>query len=198
MTRLAALILACAPTLAAAQCPTAADLSGQGILMVQDDGTTEFYVAGQPGTTRAMLRHPDGSGGNNVFAQGVHLLQLMDVENGRPLLETLMVFDYPMPPEEMPVPRPGLTWEVEYQMTDSFGRFSERQVQSWGAAETRNYGACSYTVIPGTIEYFYDGGGHTEGLLYFPDLGVSFLTSWIDPSMPEPDRYDLADIRVGP
>jgi len=196
--RLSALALALWTGPALAECPTADDLSGAGITMTHADGASDFLIAGEPGTGRAIVRFPHGFGGNNVYARGVHLLQLMDVWDGAPDLESLRLFDYGMAPTDLPEPTPGLSWEADYQVTSGPDTAPERQVQSWGALEERRFGDCTYQVIPGEIVYSYIDGSHTEGMLYFPDLGVSFLTSWQDGSMARPDIFVLEALHVGP
>lgn len=196
--RLVTLLMALGAGPALAQCPTGADLTGAGITLLHDDGSSDYLLAGEPGTVRAMVRFSDGYGANNLYGQGVHLLQLMDAWDGRPDLQTLRIYDYGMAPTELPVPAPGLTWSIDYEVRTSDGVGKERQDQSWGMAEERTFGDCTYQVIPGEIEYTYPDGSHREEMLYFPDLGVSFLTSWQDSSMARPDFYGLRALHVGP
>lgn len=178
---------------ALAQCPTSEALAA-GIRFGIDGGDTETFRSFAPGVIVSLYEAADPPASRVLLAQGVYLLDLIDIEDGKPQPGTRTTYSYPMKPPDMPVPQPGGSWSVTAAVFDMGDLRSEEQVYSFGAAATATYGTCRYDMVPITITYPGDTGDAVDVLHYLPSLGLSYLAqSTYDGTT---DRYDYTSIEA--
>ena len=176
-----ALSLILCPAVAMAECPTGTDLDA-GIAMRDSDGYAYVFRRQSDDVVVQQGTGPDGYQFRNLLGQGSHVLQLADWENGAIVTDSIINYSYPMPPAEMPVPAPGLTWQVQTTI-NSYGEFyTEAQSQVWGQPGSLIIGSCSYEVIPGQITYKSELDTIREQISFLPDLGIGLLVAYSDGS----------------
>ncbi|MDA9207329.1 hypothetical protein N9O61_00445 [Octadecabacter sp.] len=176
-----------------AECPTASDLAN-GVQIVEADGTVNLFTALGNGIVKNDGTAPDGYTYRNVLAQGTHLIELGDTENGAYISGSLRVVDYQMQPDQMPIPAPNTTWVVD-TIVDNGSEYDERQTQSWGAITTLSIGECSYEMIPGKVSYINSDYTVFEGLHYLPGLELGILHSYQIQGEP-PSHYVATSIEA--
>ena len=175
--------LAALPALA---CPTAEDLA-TGIRLTQADGSVETFRRVSPAVVEQRTRYTDGYEALNLFGQGLHLMQLADLEEDG-TISNILRFAYGVEAAEMPVPTAGGSWQVEVGVIEGFSTSREVQSQSYGAATEVTIGDCTYDAIPVTIDYLGDETDYSEEITYLPSLGFGYLTRWEEPGT-APDTY---------
>jgi len=169
-----------------ANCPTGTDLA-TGIRIIEDDGTRQVYRSTQNGVVQLDIRSSKNTF-RNLLAQGTHLLQLSELEDGRVIPGSIVNTSYPAAPESLPVPTPSSQWTVETIVRGYGDIYAEIQTQTWGRLIEYTIGSCSYDVIPGKVRYASDGFTIDEGIYYFPELGIGLL-HLIDDSESAPETY---------
>lgn len=193
MMRLAFAAALCASP-ALADCPTGADLA-TGIVFETDIGDTDVFTDAGGGVVQIDSVTPDGYGYRTLLAQGVHLLQLSDTEDGQIVSGSLVNTSYPGVPSDLPVPTPGSTWEVE-TMINSYGDiYAETQIQAWGDMIDFTVGDCTFDGIPGKIRYESDGYSVNEGIMFLPALGMSLLLTYDDDEGPR-EEFNYTAVRA--
>ncbi|MEL6958392.1 MAG: hypothetical protein AAGL89_05500 [Pseudomonadota bacterium] len=168
-----------ASTGAALACPTAADLEA-GIVIMEDDGTRNVFTSVRNGVVSQDGVTPDGFEFRTLLAQGVHVLQLADTEDGALIPDTVYTTSYPDPVNTLPIPEAGLTWDVSTGITSFEETYTEQQSQVWGAMVPFSIGECTYDAIPGKVEYLSDLSHFREQIIFVPALGLGLLTSSVD------------------
>ena len=174
--------LALLPLLAAtpvfAECPVAADLDS-GIRVIETDGTVNLFVNIGDGVVQNDGVAPDGYRFRNILAQGTHLVELGDVDDGSYILGTQQSVSYGVPRGSLPIPTANSTWSVETVVTlDDGGSYPETQSQRWGAPTTLSIGDCTYDMIPAKLTYINSDYEVYEGLHYLPALGLALLNTY--------------------
>lgn len=167
-------VLALAPTLSYAQCPTGADLV-TGIRVTEPDGSTDTYRRDSEHLVESQYRFEPGTGARSLLAKGIYMILAQDVEAGRIVPGARSTYTYPLPPDQMPLPEPGGSWTADVVTLDSEGLSSETHVITFGALTQITFGACSYRMIPIEVRYGEDDG---ELLHYLPDLGFALLGAY--------------------
>jgi len=163
------------PIAAVAQtaCMTASDLN-LGITVTLDSGATEVYRRDADDGAVVIVDGTDESGPayRLGLAQGI-LVQFFDVvDEGDRTNSVSTTYDYPVAPTDVPVPVPGMRWQVSAVRSDSKGETTEDQSLQAGAVVPLAIGGCIYDSLPVTVSY---GTAYVEEITYLPDLGFGFL-----------------------
>lgn len=110
MRRLLAFLLLLAPA-ARADCPTAADMAS-GVEVAFSDGTSVVLSRAADGRVRAEAPARDGLPAfRSVLAQGFWEVEAQEVApEGEEPQASHLVMHYPVEPEALPAPAPGLRW----------------------------------------------------------------------------------------
>lgn len=166
-----------AATPALAECPVAADLE-TGVRVTESDGTINLFTAVGDGVVQNDGTAPSGYTYRNLLAQGTHLVELGDTENGSYADGTRRTVIYPISRADMPVPTPNSRNEYETTIRAAGGDYPESQTQMWGAMTTLDIGECSYDMIPGKLTYTNSSFVVLEGLYYLPALELGLLHSY--------------------
>jgi len=180
-------------TAASAQCPTADNLQ-TGIRFTLADGETETFRKKGAAIVEAVFEYKDPPASRVLLAQGVYLLELIDLENGMPQPGTRSTYSYPMTAAEMPLPQPGGHWSVTAAVLDMGDLRRDNQVYTFGTMTQATYGACSYDMLPITITYPGDESDPIDLLHYLPGLGLSYLAE--STYSGSTDRYDYIAIEA--
>lgn len=164
--KIVTLALCLLPGLAAAQqvCPTGADLA-DGIVVTYAHGGIDTFTA-DPLTPGAVIWQGELQGqslGTTALAHGYIYLRATG-PNGQEVR-----YDYSLLPADLPQPEPGGSWEVVATVTADGVESTERQIHSFGTMGSLTLGACTWEILPITIDY----PAYTEDLLWFPALGLS-------------------------
>ncbi|WP_417206097.1 hypothetical protein [Antarctobacter sp.] len=179
------------PTLA--DCPVAADLD-TGIRFTVDGADTEEYRRSGPGVVESLYISAEGATSRSLLAQGIYLIELVDLVDGSPDQDTRTTYAFPGRAEDLALPEPGQ--QVVYDLVrNSLGDLqSERQTYDFGQVGILNFGACEYEMIPIEIRYDPDETGSVDLLYYLPGLGFSYFagSDHADGS----DRYMYTNIEV--
>ncbi|WP_323766613.1 hypothetical protein [Antarctobacter sp.] len=188
----AALSLVLAPP-ALADCPVAADLDA-GIRFTVDGVDTEEYRRSGPGVVESLYISADGAISRSLLAQGIYLIELVDMVDGSPDQDTRTTYAFPGRAEDLALPASGQ--QVVYDLAvNTLGDLrKERQTYDFGQAGILNFGACEYEMIPIEIRYDPDESGSVDLLYYLPGLGFSYYagSDHADGS----DRYMYSNIEV--
>lgn len=182
LATLAALATTAMPVVAQ-DCPTGTDLEN-GIRFHVDDDATETF-------TRLSKRRVqsdyggDGYVSRTILLNGLYLSELVDVEAGRPVSGTRSTYEFPMTPDGLPVPVPGLSFSTTVAVDGPEGREREEQTYAFGRTAMVNFGACAYEMIP--VDLTYPGSDVREVLHYLPDLGIAYVAEYHDDAVH--DRY---------
>lgn len=175
-----------------AQCPTGADLD-RGIVFTSDLGDVETYTQQPNGIVQIDALSDDGIIYRTLLGQGVHVLQLSDLEDGAVLPDSIVSTSYPMAANALPVPKPRDTWTVE-TMINAYGDiYAETQTQTYGTLTTYKVGDCTYDAVPAKFRYDSDGFTILEDIIYFPTLGLSLLVGYQDTDNPR-EAYAYVDV----
>jgi hypothetical protein len=186
-------IATCSPALALASCPTADDLDG-GIRVLSPDGEEEVFTRRSEHIVTAEYRYEDGEGSQSLLAQGIYIVQIVDVTGGALDTTSRLTYTYPLKPGAMPMPTPQLSWNIEALTFDSNGVGREPQIIKFGDATRLTIGKCSYAMSPIVIT-FPDSDDYKETLYYLPELGLSLLAEVQDQGE-DPEIYQFSDIEA--
>ncbi|MEL6958394.1 MAG: hypothetical protein AAGL89_05510 [Pseudomonadota bacterium] len=167
--------LAAGPALA--NCPTAADLDG-GVRVTEDDGTINLFTRQADGFVRNDGTATFGYTYRNILAQGTHLIELGDTENGEYIAGTIRTVEFPGGNAALPVPSPNTSVEYETTVDTGTSVYPETQTQVWGAQTTLQIGDCTYDMIPGDLTYVNDSFTVFEGIYYLPEVGLGLLHTY--------------------
>lgn len=165
-------LLTASPVLA--DCPVAADLA-TGVRVTETDGTVNLFTAIGDGVVQNDGTAGGGYTYRNVLAQGTHLVELGDTEQGDYIPDTLRRISYPQTRENMPIPQANSRSEYPTSITSASGSYSEHQTQTWGTLTTLVIGDCTYDMIPGKLVYTNSDYTVFEGLHYLPALELALL-----------------------
>ena len=175
----------------AAACPVAEDLD-TSISIIFDDGITEVYRRSGTDVVAVEGRIDGVVGYRMQLAHGIHLLRYEDVENGRPVPSSLMVYDYGMAPADLPLPDPGGRGQADVIVTRDGEAVEEDQSLVYGERGSLEIGDCVYESLPVTIAYDTPGG-YIEGLIYLPELEFAIL-DWTQTGAE--DRIEIAPLEI--
>lgn len=182
----------CSPALA--QCPVESDLD-KGIRFTVDGSDTEDYRRAGPAMVEATYTAADGYATRNMLAQGVYLVELVDMVDGAPDLDTRATYAFPGRSEDLMQPDPGesVTYDIVVNEAGEFRK--ERQIYVFDQTAKLNFGACEYEMIPIEIRYEPDDSGAVDLLYYIPELGFSYYAG-TDHADGTADRYTYSNIEV--
>ena len=79
-----------------------------------------------------------------------------------------------MPVAELPVPAPGVRWDLTAKVTDNLVTRTERILEVWGAPQRLAIGDCTYDVMDVAVAY----GAETANIdqaRYLPELKLLFV-----------------------
>ena len=171
------LALSVIPVTAFADCPTVSDLE-TGIRFTIEGNETETFRTTAPGVVTSIYTFGDGADLRVLLGQGVYLLELIDIENGKPLPDTRTTYSYPERPADLPAPQPDATWQTTAAVFENGTLRSETQSYTSGTPTRVSFGPCSYDMFP--IEILYSGDQtSTDTLHYLPEFRISYLASSI-------------------
>ncbi|MEL6642131.1 MAG: hypothetical protein AAFP98_12630 [Pseudomonadota bacterium] len=167
--------------LPATACPSAVNLK-QGIKVFEDDGTTHIFRSEGPDTIVMQTEFPDGYGNVLRLDHGAYVTEIIDVDEGVPLNDTLIVYDLhgsdAGPP---PSPVAGVSWKGVLTATTTDGQELETQSVIWGNPTTFTVGECDFSALVGEIVYETSDGRFVEEVTYLTDIGIGLQTAWYDP-----------------
>lgn len=179
---------------AAAECATSADLTGLGIALTYESGGVEIQRHANEVTNTSTWTQEGETDAPVLLARGVYFVK------GAPIESFLSEFEYrPIGGyAALPVPEAGLTRSVETMFWDGYGFSAERWEISIGDETNMTFGACTYRMLPVSIDYYQGEEKISEEIdLYFPDLGVGAFIAVTDVGEEFlPDQLiDLAPVR---
>lgn len=177
-----------------ATCPVGADLQG-GIRVVEGEGAIHIYTPQRNGIVQMETTYSDGYVSRNLLAQGNHVLQLADVEDGMLVPDSILNVGYSTPPATLPVPSPNSVWNTQTIVRGFGDIYREIQTQTWGDTFNLTIGDCTYEAIEGKLRYQSDDETIDEGVYFIPELGFSLLHSY-DDTAGEPDVFTFVRIEA--
>ncbi|SMX38255.1 hypothetical protein [Maliponia aquimaris] len=181
------------PAPVAFACPTLADLD-KGIRFTVDGVDTEVYRRVGPAMIEATYTTADGAVSRTMLAQGIYLVELVDMVDGKPDLATRTTYAFPGRAEDLALPSPG--GQVVYDIVISNGNDlnPERQTYDFGPGGLINFGACEYEMVE--IQIRYDPGDEAlvDILYYLPALQFSYYAG--SDSSDGPNRYSYTNMEV--
>lgn len=181
-------MLAASPALAI--CPVADDLNTGGILALEDNGTRHVFRSIGNSVVAAEAETVEGSQYRDLLAHGFHILQMADIVDGTIDADSIVNIAFPSAAQDLPVPEENGSWSVKTAITDTFGFYVEEQSHSWGQKITLTIAECTYDVIPAKVTLRDDLDIEiTEGIYYFPDLGISLVHSYLEETFSENYSY---------
>lgn len=201
---LIALALTCLAPPAFARCVTAEDLRAGGIVIEEPDGYALHFPDVGPNLVSAAEVGLFGPTRLFLLAYGTHPFFRVRIESAAPVLDDGAVHYLPLPLDDVPAPEPGLTRDITYSKTYHYNGTaqvsSETFVQTWASAtENLTVGDGTYEVLRGRTRYVYendpDGDWAEDLVIYFTDLGISYMIGWNEPGLETPDVFDIAVIR---
>jgi hypothetical protein len=196
MRMTAAVVVLCAATSTTlAECPSSpADLHG-GITIMFDDGSVTQLHQGADGMIVEQTEYNSGSN-SGFFARskfGFVYVESADTSGGEVVGDSRMVYDYGLGGLDL-VTTPDtettrFTTERKISFADGTSR-DERITFRTREYGERQWGACTYRVLPVEVSYFGSGDGRSQTFAYISDLGVAVyvgVTEWDTPvSVSEP------------
>jgi len=162
-----------APVVALANCPTNADMA-TGVRFTVDTVDTETFRAVRPGVVEAIYQSQDYAA-RNLLGQGIYLLELVDLVNGDPDLNTRVTYAFAETAEDLPVPAANSTLTFKVLVSEGGSFETESQSYTMGAATAVSFGACSYDMIPIEVRYSPDEDNTVDVLHYLPELGFAYF-----------------------
>jgi hypothetical protein len=185
----AATILSVAGSAAFADCPaTPADVAA-GISIVFDDGSVTRLSRAPDGTVLERTEYNDGAG-SGFFSRslfGFAYIEAADTLEGEAIPEARMSYDYGPAGLDL-VDRPE-TEVTRYTLQRTVAFADGATVEERTTFRTRDYGerewgGCSYRVLPVDVSNFDSDDGRALSFLYIPDLDVAVfigVTEWDEP-----------------
>ncbi len=187
----AASVLAAAALLAPAaraDCPTSPDDLDPGITIVFDDTSVTRLSRDPDGMIVERTDYNDGNGSGFLSRSkfGFAYLDAADTQDGEVIPEARMTYDYGIGLDLVDRPETEIT-RYTLQRTVSFAdgeTLEERTTFGTGDWGTRDWGGCTYRVLPVNVSNFDADDGRALGFLYLPDLDVAVfigVTEWDEP-----------------
>lgn len=182
------------PCAALADCPTAADLD-RGILFHVAGGDTDLFRREGAETVRSVYRYAAEDAESHVLlGRGMYVLAYAEMQDGQPVPDGLMRYDFGRRPGDMPLPAPEGGWTADVEVTAAWGTEHELQIYSFGPLSQVSFGGCLYDMIPVIQSYRPDPLETVEFVNWLPELGISYLTRITDRAGEE--RYDYTGIEA--
>lgn len=174
-------------------CPTGQDMT-KGIRFTVDGTDTETFRRTGPGMIEANFTTSDGIVSRNLLAQGVYLVEWVDIVDGAPDPNSRTTYAFPGTAEDLMVPEPGrsVTYDVVVNSQGSLDK--ERQIYSFGQKSLLNFGACEYDMIVIELRYDGDTADTVDYLYYMPEFGFSYYAG--NDSADGSNRYMYSNIEV--
>ncbi len=170
----ATLILALAPGVALAGCPTGADMSG-GIRLSMADDATETFILREEGVVEGTIDFPSGIGSRFRLVHGLYLTMFEELQDGQPVPDKLTRYVYPMAPQEIPAPVARGGWDVEVALVGAGEPRTEAQRFVFGDPTVFTIGECSYRGFPVTARFGVAPDGYQDRYMLLTDLDVTLL-----------------------
>ncbi len=190
----AALSFAVAPTLALS-CPTVADLDAGGLAFTVD-GEGEYHRRAANGLIVVDSQAAaDGYVSRSVLAHGVHVVHLVDLQDGVVQQDTAWRFVFEKQLDNLPVPQPDKTMTLRSWSLEGVLRGEEEVIaHTWGPQTSYSIGACTYDAIPVRADYDGESYDHFEELMYLPALETAILVSYGD--VDGTDQYSYTAVQA--
>jgi hypothetical protein len=186
------LILLFAST-AAVACP-GPDALERGIRFEIAGGESESFRRQGPHILSATYAVEGDPVSRMLLAQGLYMLELIDIEDGAFVPPSRATYTYEVEPGRMPQPMAGATWSATVTVFEGGSVVTERQVFGFGGESQVSFGPCTYRMIPVEIRYPDAEDGTVELVHYLPELGLSYLarSTWDRGE----ERYDYLGIEA--
>lgn len=173
-------LIALLPAAAVAECPSAADLS-DGIRLTAEGGDSETFSRFDRHTIQSIYTAAAaGYTSRTLIARGLYVTEVVDLENGAPMPDTRLVYDFPVSPEAMPVSPENGKWSADVTVNDMGQMSSEQQFYVFRPMTEITFGRCTYRMVPVDTR-FSSEPGYVETTYFLPDLGLSYLAAITDP-----------------
>ncbi|WP_157033222.1 hypothetical protein [Loktanella sp. S4079] len=182
-----------APASAWAACPNSADLNN-GIQLVQSDGLVEVFRSAADDYVQVDVVLPDGEQTQYVLARGVYLVERAAFDDGEVDPTSRVTNEFETPAARLPLPQAGTEFRGNQRVHEIYQTYDEKVHVQWQDAVSMNFGRCSYTVIPGHVEYVNSRTSYTEGLHYLPQLGLAYVSSYQGAAMDAPSTFRVVRI----
>ena len=158
---------------AQAACVSSDDLTN-GIIVTYDEGTVEIHR--QAGENQVSVEQVVGDEVIQtwILAKGVYNIQTIVWVEGRELSEHSYSIDFDVSPSDMPLPKPGDTWETHSVFQSvSDGTLRQKIVYEYSKLRTLEIGPCFFKAILVEERLPDIEIPNTLGSLYLPELGMS-------------------------
>lgn len=162
-----------------ADCPVGSDLE-TGIIFTSEIGEREVFTAQANGVVQQDIAGQSNTTYRTLLGQGVHVIQFSDLTDGTLNFDSIVNTAYPVNASDLPIPEPGARFDFDTTVNAYGDFYAETQTQRWGNPISYTTGSCTFTALPGKIQYTSDGFIITEDVLYLPDLGLSLLVGYQD------------------
>ena len=161
-----------------AECPTAKDVDGPGVVVEFKDNWSTIYSRTPSGT---LLEVSKVGGDDDYFLEsekGIHVIAEGPWKDGEPVSDQIIRFSVPGG-VTLPEPTTNMSWSVEYDVLNPDGsrQKSTTRINSGGTAEM-TIGGCKYEVIP--MHFVFkpaNDAGTISALSYVRELGILVLTA---------------------
>ena len=181
---------------AAVACPDAGDMAAGGVEVTLDAGAVARLMPAGDGMVVDETVTEDGEGYRITALHGLWVIEEVDILGGLPDPEEAERLEWAGGLDTLPAPEPGLAWSGTAEVTlDGLPPFAREVTVTVGAAETVEYGGCSYESWPARVANSEDIGDYALLYDYLPLLGVAVLRAYEFEGEP-PDR--LTPIAIAP
>jgi hypothetical protein len=188
--RITAVVVLCAATSTTlADCPSSPDDLRGGITITFDDGSVTQLHRGADGMTVEQTEYNSGND-SGFYARskfGFAYVEAADTLGGEVVGDSRMTYDYgPGGLDLITTPDTETTrFTTERQVSFADGTSQEERItfRTREYAE-RQWGDCTYRVLPVEVSHFGSGDGRSQTFAYISDLGVGVyvgVTEWDTP-----------------
>lgn len=173
-----ATLSALALTLAApafAECPTTADMTGNGVRFFNEGGDSERFFKRDDGFVVSIFEGKTGQL-HSLLEKGLYLVESVSVDPDGTQSRT--TFSMPVAWDDMPAPNHLSAFSMEVIGADEKGRFKQHQDYQFGEVGVLFVDGCAFEMIPVTLTY--NGAAEKDLFTYLPSLGLAYLSGVID------------------
>ncbi len=180
---------------AALACPDAGDMA-EGVELTLEGGAVARLMPAGDGLVVDETVTEDGEGYRITALHGLWVVEEVEIEGGLPDPDGAERLDWAGGLESLPAPEPGLEWSGVAEVSmDGLPPYARGVSVTIGAAETVEYGDCSYESWPVRVANSEDIGDFALQYDYLPLLGVAVLRAYEFEGEP-PDR--LTPLAIAP
>lgn len=155
-----------------ADCPNGTDLK-TGIRVVYEPETEfEVFQSLNPHLVQSDLTSEDGSVWRAILVHGTYMISNEELRNGAPVVGARETYTYPVKPDQMPVPKPGTSWDVTISESTSNGLSKRRLDYRYEDMQQTTIGGSTYDMIEVSVPF---EPGMRSVLNYFPELGFAIV-----------------------